>query len=100
MLLFGYLGETDNIDKSVGLMGGFAAFFMLYGIIYTKFIRSKNIFANNVLFYFYFIVWSIYGLVYYMEDGYKIITTNILDLISKCFVGLGLWAHYTKILAV
>ena len=100
MLLFGYLGETESIDKTMGLVGGFAAFFMLYGIIYTKFIHSKSIFANNMLFYFYLIVWSIYGLVYHLDDGYKIIATNILDLISKCFVGLGLWAHYTKILAV
>ena len=100
MLLFGYLGETENIDKKIGLMGGFAAFFMLYGIIYAKFIRPKNILSNNVLFYFYLVVWSIYGLVYYMDDGYKIVATNVLDLISKCFVGLGLWAHYTKILAI
>lgn len=100
MLLFGYLGETENIDKNIGLMGGFAAFFMLYGIIYAKFIRPKNILSNNVLFYFYLVVWSIYGLVYYMDDGHKIVATNVLDLVSKCFVGLGLWAHYTKILAI
>ena len=100
MLLFGYLGEAGNIDRQMGLVGGFAAFGLLYGIIYTQFIRSKNVFANNVLFYFYLVVWSLYGVMYHFSVGYKIILTNILDLISKCFVGLGLWAYYTKILAV
>ena len=35
-----------------------------------------------------------------LNNDYKIPITNILDLISKCFVGLGLWAYYTKILTV
>jgi hypothetical protein len=28
----------------------------------------------------------------------KNIAMNILDLIAKCFIGLGLWAYYTKII--
>jgi bacteriorhodopsin len=98
MLAFGYLGEKGDISKEAGLFGGFAAFIVMYGLIYSKFMSPKYSVANSILYWFYAIVWSMYGGVYYLPDGYKIATTNILDLISKCFVGLGLWAYYTKIL--
>ena len=99
MLAFGYLGEVGTTDRTTGLVGGFIAFGLMYSIIYNTFM-SKYSFANSVLFWFYAVVWSLYGVVYYVGDGYKIAVTNVLDLISKCFVGLGLWAYYTKILAV
>jgi len=100
MLFFGYLGENGEVSKETGMIGGFAAFIIMYGLIYKTFITPKYSFANYVLYWFYAIVWSMYGLVYYMNNGYKIAITNVLDLISKCFVGLGLWAYYTKILEV
>jgi len=100
MLGFGYLGESGVMDKMTGLAGGFAAFILMYSIIYKKFMSPKYSFANSVLYWFYAIVWSIYGLVYFLDDGYKIIITNVLDATSKCAVGLGLWAYYTKILSV
>lgn len=100
MLGFGYLGESGVMDKMTSLAGGFAAFILMYSIIYKKFMSPKYSFANSVLYWFYAIVWSVYGLVYFLDDGYKIIITNILDAISKCAVGLGLWAYYTKILSV
>ena len=56
--------------------------------------------SNSVLFWFYAIVWSMYGVMYTLNNSLKIPVTNILDLISKCFVGLGLWAYYTKILTL
>jgi len=100
MLLFGYLGERGTMDKSTGVIGGFMAFGLMYYIIYAKFLKPKYSFANSVLFWFYAIVWSFYGIVYMIDEGYKVAILNILDLISKCFVGLGLWAYYTRILAL
>jgi hypothetical protein len=49
------------------------------------------------LFYFYLVVWSLYGIVYMFDDETKNVFTNILDLIAKCFVGLGVWAYYVRI---
>lgn len=98
MLAFGYLGENGDISKQAGLFGGFAAFIFMYALIYSKFMSPKYSVANSILYWFYAIVWSMYGGVYYLPDGYKVAITNILDLISKCVVGLGLWAYYTKIL--
>ena len=101
MLFFGYLGETGGMDKTTGLLGGFAAFGLMYYVLYTKYIRPKFSLANSVLFWFYAIVWSLYGLIYTpLEDGYKVAGLNVLDVVSKCFVGLGLWAYYTKIMTL
>jgi hypothetical protein len=33
-----------------------------------------------------------------LDEELKQILTNILDLISKCLIGLGLWAYYTHII--
>ena len=35
---------------------------------------------------------------YMLNEEYKNISMNILDFIAKCFIGLGLWAYYTKVL--
>tara|TARA_Y200000002_G_scaffold382850_1_gene401658 strand:- start:4669 stop:5352 length:684 start_codon:yes stop_codon:yes gene_type:complete len=99
MLSFGYLGEIGVTDRTTGVIGGFAAFGLMYFIIYQTFMKKYN-FANFILFWFYAIVWSFYGIVYMLDNSYKIPLTNLLDLISKCFVGLGLWAYYTKILTI
>jgi len=40
-----------------------------------------------------------YGLVYMLSEDYKNIAMNLLDLTAKCFVGLGLWAYFTKIIS-
>jgi hypothetical protein len=98
MLTFGYLGETNITSRETGLIGGFIAFFLMFAIIYTKFIMPKWSMANNLLFGLYFVVWSLYGVVYMFDTQMKNALTNILDLISKCFVGLGLWAYYSKII--
>jgi hypothetical protein len=100
MLSFGYLGETGEMDKTTGLFGGFAAFGLMFYIIYTKYMRPKYSLANSVIFWFYAIVWSMYGIIYTLDDGYKVAGLNVLDMISKCLVGLGLWAYYTKILTL
>jgi hypothetical protein len=33
-----------------------------------------------------------------LGEEYKNIMMNILDLTSKCLIGLSLWAYYTKII--
>ena len=38
-------------------------------------------------------------IVYMLTEEYKNIAMNILDLTAKCFVGLGLWAYFTKIIS-
>lgn len=95
MLYLGYRGEYMK-ENNVYFIVSFIAFFLMYGLIYYWFIRPKYNLFNYSLFWFYFIVWSIYGVVYKLEVRTKNIVYNILDLISKCFVGLGLWLYFTK----
>jgi bacteriorhodopsin len=98
MLYFGYLGENKTMDRTMSMLSGFAAFFAMFAIIFITFVKPKYNLANYVLYGFYLVVWSLYGIVYMWNEEYKNIATNILDLTAKCFVGLGLWAYYTKII--
>lgn len=98
MLYIGYAGETNVISRFTGMVTGFGAFFGLFYIIYNNFIKPKSNLANNVLFGFYLIIWSLYGVVYMFNEEYKNIFMNILDCTAKCLVGLGLWGYYTKII--
>jgi len=97
MLYLGYLGEIEWIDRSLACFTGFIAFFVMFLIIFHIFVKPKFIYANYVLYFIYLFVWSIYGIVYLLGEEWKNIAMNILDFIAKCFIGLGLWAYYTKI---
>ena len=94
MLGVGYLGETQRLPRIEASVIGFIPFFFMFWLIYG--LVGKSV-ANKILFWLYFVVWSMYGVVYLLDDETKQILTNILDLIAKCFIGLGLWAYYTHI---
>jgi len=98
MLLLGYLGEIKKISRNVATFLGFIAFFAMYAIIFINYVKPKYSRANYVIFGIYFIVWSLYGIVYLFDEETKNGITNILDLTAKCIVGLGLWVYYTNII--
>jgi bacteriorhodopsin len=95
MLGVGYLGETQRLPRIEASVIGFIPFFIMFWLIYGLVGKSA---ANKVLFWLYFVVWSMYGVVYLLDEETKQILNNLLDLISKCFIGLGLWAYYTQII--
>ena len=41
-------------------------------------------------------LWALYGVAYWMEERRKNVAYNVLDLFSKCFVGIFFWAYFTK----
>jgi len=96
MLGMGYYGVVHPEYKLYAMIGGFIPFFAMFYLIYTKFIGNKI--ANKILFYLYFVVWSMYGVVYMFSEVYKNVFMNILDLIAKCLIGIGLWIYYSKII--
>jgi len=98
MLLIGYLGENGTINRTIALVGGFIALFSMLFIIFTIYVLPKYNVANNLLFGLYVVIWSMYGVVYMFSEEYKNIITNVLDLIAKCFVGLGIWLYYSKLI--
>jgi len=86
MLLFGYLGEINVIPVLLGVLLGFIPFFIYYYIIYTKYATLSND-GLNIFFYF-LIVWSLYGIVAVLPYKIKNMCYNILDLFSKNFFGI------------
>jgi len=98
MLLIGYLGEIKKIGRNIATFLGFIAFLLMYFIIYINYVKPKYTKANYVIFGIYFIVWSLYGIVYLFDEETKNGITNILDLTAKCIVGLGLWIYYTNVI--
>lgn len=96
MLLFGFLGETGKFDKVKGNIIGFIFFIAMYGYIYMKHIHGLGIFDNNILYYAFVLLWALYGVVYFMKEKVKNVSYNVLDLLSKCFVGIFFWAYFTK----
>jgi hypothetical protein len=97
MLYFGYLGETNVLDKTTANLFGFLPFAAMFGIIYWKYIKPKFNLANSIIYYFYLCVWSLYGIVYLFDEATKNIAMNVLDLFAKCLIGLGLWAYYVRL---
>lgn len=100
MLYVGYLGEIKQMTRMTSEVIGFGAFFSMFYIIYDKYIRNSIDIDNKILFGMYFTVWSLYGVAYALNDANKNIMMNVLDAFSKCFIGLGLWVYYTKIIRI
>lgn len=97
MLYTGYLGEKNTISKQSGCIFGFIFFVALFALIYFSFVKGSKAF-NFMLFGIYVLIWGLYGFVYLLDEENKNIMYNILDVTAKCFVGLGLWTYFTKIL--
>jgi hypothetical protein len=87
MLFFGYLGEMNVISTLTGVLLGFVPFLLYYYIIYQKYAVESSLTGIKIFWYF-FIFWSLYGVVallpYYLKNGIY----NILDLFAKNFFGL------------
>ena len=96
MLGMGYYGVIHPEYKLCAMIGGFIPFFAMFYLIYINFYGKKL--ANKILFIIYIIVWGMYGIVYMFSDVYKNVGMNILDLIAKSFIGIGLWVYYSKII--
>ena len=87
MLFFGYLGEMNIVSTLTGVLLGFAPFLLYYYIIYQKYAVGSSSTGIKIFWYF-FIFWSLYGVVavlpYYLKNGLY----NILDLFAKNFFGI------------
>ena len=100
MLGMGYLGEIGIFSKLNANIGGFGFFAALYGFIYKEFLYKKSNFDNTLLYWAFFVLWSLYGIFYMFDTQTKIVGYNILDLFSKCFVGIFFWAYFTKVFKI
>jgi len=94
MLMSGYFGETGQINKYLALFGGFAFYISLVLFIWFVYIHGKGIKIQKIVFFFFFTVWSMYGVAFMFDEYTKNLTYNILDVIAKVFFGLFMWVFY------
>ncbi len=100
MIGLGYLGEIGTIDRNMAFITSFICFFLLFGLIGFTFLRGKYSLPNIVAYLAFFAIWSIYGLVYNLDEKTKNIVFNYLDSIAKCLIGISFWAYFTKIIVL
>jgi hypothetical protein len=86
MLLFGYLGEISVIPVLLGVLLGFIPFLIYYYIIYKNYALLSD--DGYKIFLYFFIFWSLYGIVAVLPYKIKNMCYNILDLFSKNFFGI------------
>ena len=100
MLGSGYLGEKDKLNKLLANIIGFVFFGLLYGFMYYKYLlktKNGNNVNNQMLYGSFFILWALYGFFYMTKESIKNTGYNILDLFSKCFVGIYFWSYSSNI---
>ncbi len=85
MLIFGYLTEIKLLPTIIGVIFGFIPFLLYYFIIYINYVKNDTGFY---IFLYFFLFWSLYGLVALLPYNLKNASYNILDLFSKNFFGL------------
>ena len=100
MLGSGYLGEKGMLNKVVANIIGFVFFGMLYGFMYYRYLlktTNGNNINNQMLYGSFFILWAFYGIFYLNKESVKNAGYNVLDLLSKCFVGIYFWSYSSNI---
>jgi len=100
MLGFGYLGETQMMERTTANILGFVCFAIMFGFIFIRYVKPKYHFGSYALFFSYIAIWGMYGIVYFFDDVTKNICYNGLDVIAKAIVGILLWAFYNKVFRV
>ena len=100
MLLFGLAGELKYLEYDSAIILGFLPFIYYFKLIHDKYITEKTSSENVNTYWFYFIIWSLYGIVAFLSYEYKNSAYNILDLFSKNFFSIFLvyllWKNQKK----
>jgi len=100
MLLFGLAGELKYLDYNSAIILGFIPFIYYFKLIHDKYIIEKTSSENVNTYWFYFIIWSLYGIVAFLSYEYKNSAYNIIDLFSKNFFSVFLvyllWKNQKK----
>ena len=93
MLAFGLLAEFTPSYKVVFISLGFIPFILYFYRIYRDYINKNKdevhpFFTKSRLFYYFLVIWSLYGIVAFLPYALKNTGLNILDLFSKNIFGL------------
>jgi bacteriorhodopsin len=83
MMLFGLAGELNYINYNTSIMIGFIPFVCYFKLIYDKYLSNNTDKDKLKLYFFFFILWTLYGVVAFLPYEQKNIAYNIIDLFSK-----------------
>jgi len=86
MLLCGYLGEIHIFSFVSTTIAGFIPFFLMFYLIYVNVASYSK--TGRRLFWYFSIVWAIYGVAAVLPYRIKNTMYNILDLFAKNFFGV------------
>ena len=96
MLFFGYLYEIGSLDLFTSNSMGFVGLIGSFYVMYSSFV-SKNLSANLPLFIAMSGIWGSYGLAATLSPGWKNLSYNLIDTVSKNFYGIYLtYVAYQK----
>jgi hypothetical protein len=88
MLFFGLVGELGFLNKYLSTALGFIPFALNFKYIKDTFLQDSQDLVKNIVFYWFVVVWGMYGVFAVMSYTVKNVGYNILDLFSKNFFGL------------
>jgi hypothetical protein len=94
MLFFGLLGELRILNRNICFVLSTLFFLSSFKIIYDYYVTIDS--SNKNLFYFIFIIWSLYGVAFLFNYKYRNVSYNILDIFSKNFYGLYIFYKIIK----
>ena len=97
MLGSGYVGELGKLSTTNANIIGFVFFSLMYGTIWKVYMTGSKVTSQSkVIFWLFVILWAMYGVFYQTPQLTKVFGYNILDLLSKAFVGIFFWFYLTK----
>ncbi len=96
MLGSGYIGESGILPKTSANMIGFVFFTLMFGTIWNTYMKNKKTFNSIIIYLLFVVLWAFYGIFYQADTLTKIFGYNILDLLSKAFIGIFFWLYLTK----
>jgi bacteriorhodopsin len=93
MLLFGFLSELFPFYQLSLVGAGFIPFILYFDLIYKKYLQKEKedvhpIFTRNKIFWYFIVIWSLYGIFAFFPYVAKNTLLNILDLFSKNGFGI------------
>jgi bacteriorhodopsin len=88
MLMFGLMGELNRINYKMAILIGFIPFIYYFKLIYDKYMKEDVSSDKVTMYWFFFIIWSLYGVVAFLPYEQKNTGYNILDLLSKNLFGV------------
>ncbi len=101
MMIIGLLGEIKQISMITASAIGFVPFVMYFKLIYKKFMPPESdnhiIKVKRNLYWYYLVVWSLYGVASFLPYILKNSMYNILDIFAKNFYGLFLVWYIIKL---